>query len=85
MTTLKKSKRDEVTRFNIVQAQVKGVDTGARSVRGPLAKSVRVAYVDWRGKRTCHMYRVFPYRVYIDSNRRDSRIGVTACLVVVFT
>jgi hypothetical protein len=24
--------------------------------------------------------RVFPYRVYIDSNRRDSRIWVTACL-----
>jgi hypothetical protein len=24
--------------------------------------------------------RVFPYRVYIDSNRRDSRIGVTAYL-----
>jgi hypothetical protein len=37
-------------------------------------KTVRVIYVDWRGKRTCHVYRVFPCRVYIDSNRRDSRI-----------
>jgi hypothetical protein len=32
------------------------------------------AYVDWRGKRTCHVYRVFPCKAYIDSNRRDSRI-----------
>jgi hypothetical protein len=32
------------------------------------------AYVDWCGKRTCRVYRVFPYKVYIDSNRRDSRI-----------
>jgi hypothetical protein len=25
------------------------------------------------------VYQVFPYRVYIDSNHRDSRIYVTAC------
>jgi hypothetical protein len=28
-------------------------------------------------KRMCHVYRVFPCRVYIDSNHRDSRIYVT--------
>jgi hypothetical protein len=49
-------------------------------VQGPLAGSVRWAYVDWCGKRTCRVGRVFPCRVYIDSNRRDSRIWVTACL-----
>jgi hypothetical protein len=49
-------------------------------IRGPPAGSVHRAYVDWRGKRTCHVGRVSPYRVYIDSNRRDSRIRVTACL-----
>jgi hypothetical protein len=49
-------------------------------VRGPPIGSVRWAYVDWRGKRTCRVGRVFPYRVYIDSNRRDSRIWVPACL-----
>jgi hypothetical protein len=42
--------------------------------------SVRRAYVDWRGKRMCRVGRVFPCWVYIDSNRRDSRIWVTACL-----
>jgi hypothetical protein len=31
-------------------------------------------HVDWRGKRMCHVDQVFPYRVYIDSNRRDSQI-----------
>jgi hypothetical protein len=36
--------------------------------------SVRQAYVDWRGKRTYRVGQVFPCRVYIDSNRRDSRI-----------
>jgi hypothetical protein len=41
--------------------------------------SVRQAYVDWRGKRTYRVGQVFPCRVYIDSNRRDSRIWVTAC------
>jgi hypothetical protein len=49
-------------------------------VRGPPAGSVRQAYVDWRGKCTCHVDRVFPCRVYIDSNHRDSWIWVTACL-----
>jgi hypothetical protein len=43
-------------------------------VRGPLAGSVRRAYVDWRGKRMCRVGWVFPYRVYIDLNHRDSRI-----------
>jgi hypothetical protein len=36
-------------------------------------------YVDWRGKHTCRVGRVFPCRVYNDSNRRDSQIWVTAC------
>jgi hypothetical protein len=49
-------------------------------VRGPPAGSVCQAYVDWCGKRTCRVGRVFPCRVYIDLNRRDSRIWVTACL-----
>jgi hypothetical protein len=48
-------------------------------VRGPHVGSVRRAYVDRCGKRTCRVSRVFPYKVYIDSNRRDSRIWVTAC------
>jgi hypothetical protein len=48
-------------------------------VQGLPAGSVRWAYVDWRGKHTYHVGRVFPCRVYIDSNRRDSRIWVTAC------
>jgi hypothetical protein len=43
-------------------------------IHGPPARSVYRAYVDWRGKRTWRVGRVFPYRVYIDSNRRDSRI-----------
>jgi hypothetical protein len=30
-------------------------------------------YVDWRGKRTCRVGWVFPYRMYIDSNCHDSR------------
>jgi hypothetical protein len=34
--------------------------------------SVRGAYMDWCGKRTCHVDQVFPYRVYIDSNCRNS-------------
>jgi hypothetical protein len=29
-------------------------------VRGLLAKSVRVVYVDWYRKRTCHVYQVSP-------------------------
>jgi hypothetical protein len=43
-------------------------------VRGLLAGSVYRVYVDWRGKRTCRVDRVFPCRVYIDSNHRDSWI-----------
>jgi hypothetical protein len=50
------------------------------NVRGPPARSVRWAYMDWCGKRMCRVGRVFPCRVYIDSNRRDSQIWVTACL-----
>jgi hypothetical protein len=48
-------------------------------VRGPPAGSVRRAYMDWLGKRTCRVDQVFPYTVYIDSNHRGSRIWVTAC------
>jgi hypothetical protein len=43
-------------------------------VWGPPTGSVCWAYVDWRGKLTCRVGRVFHCRVYIDSNRRDSRI-----------
>jgi hypothetical protein len=43
-------------------------------VRGPPAGSIRRAYVDWRDKCTCHVGQVFPCRVYLNSNRRDSRI-----------
>jgi hypothetical protein len=45
-------------------------------IQGPPAGSVHQAYVDWCGKHTCRVDRVFPY----NSNRRDSRIWVTACL-----
>jgi hypothetical protein len=48
-------------------------------VCGLPVESVRGAYVDWRENDTCHVYRVFPYRMYIDSNHRDSRIRATAC------
>jgi hypothetical protein len=43
-------------------------------VQGPPAGSVRRAYVDWCGKRTCHVGQDFPCRVYIDLNHHDSRI-----------
>jgi hypothetical protein len=43
-------------------------------VRGPPVGSVRWVYMDWREKHMCHVDQVFPYRVYIDSNRRDYRI-----------
>jgi hypothetical protein len=43
-------------------------------VRGPPTESVHRAYVDWRGKRTWRVGRVFPCRVCINSNRRDSQI-----------
>jgi hypothetical protein len=49
-------------------------------VQGLPTGSVRWAYVDWHGKRMCHVGWVFPCSMYIDLNRRDSRIGVTACL-----
>jgi hypothetical protein len=44
-----------------------------RAIRGPSVKNVW--HVGW----------VFLYIVYIDSNRCDSQIWVTACLVAVFT
>jgi hypothetical protein len=43
-------------------------------VWGPPAESVRRAYVDWCGKRTWRVGQIFPYRVYIDLNHRDSQI-----------
>jgi hypothetical protein len=43
-------------------------------VRGPTAESIHRVYVNRRGKYTCRVSRVFPCRVYIDSNRRHSRI-----------
>jgi hypothetical protein len=49
-------------------------------VRGLPTGIVRRAYVDWGGKHTCHVDRVFPCRVYINSNHRDSWIWVTVCL-----
>jgi hypothetical protein len=46
-------------------------------VRGLPAGNVHPTYVDWHGKYTCRIGRVFPCRVYIDSNRRDTRIWVS--------
>jgi hypothetical protein len=43
-------------------------------IRGPPVGSIRWAYVDWRGKRTCRVGQVFPCMVYINSNRCDSQI-----------
>jgi hypothetical protein len=43
-------------------------------IRGLPAGSVHRAYVYWHGKRMCRVGRVFLCRMYIDSNRRDSRI-----------
>jgi hypothetical protein len=48
-------------------------------VRGPLTGSVRRAYMNWHGKCTCRVGRVFPCKVYIDSNRHNSQIWVTTC------
>jgi hypothetical protein len=48
-------------------------------IRRPPTVSVCRVYVDWRGKRTCCVGRVFPYMVYIDSNNRDSQIWLIAC------
>jgi hypothetical protein len=61
---------------------LKSVDDCAKGyhIRGQPVGSIRQAYVDWRGKCMCHVGRVFPCRVYIDLNHRDSRIWVTACL-----
>jgi hypothetical protein len=58
-----------VALFNVVDDSMKGCH-----IWGLPTGSVRVAYVDWHGKRTCCVYHVFPCRVYIDSNRCDSRI-----------
>jgi hypothetical protein len=43
-------------------------------IRGSPTGSVYLKYVDWCGKRTCRVGQVFSCRVYIDSNRHDSRI-----------
>jgi hypothetical protein len=58
-----------VRSVQICQSLMKGYH-----VRGPPTGSVHWAYVDKCGKRTCRVDRVFPCRVYIDSNRRDSQI-----------
>jgi hypothetical protein len=44
------------------------------SCTGTAAKSVCQVCVDWSGKRTWRVGQVFPCRVYIDSNHRDSQI-----------
>jgi hypothetical protein len=46
---------------------------------GTTTGSVCRAYVDWHGKHTCCVDRVFPCRVYIDFNHHDSRIWVITC------
>jgi hypothetical protein len=38
--------------------QLSRVSVKGCRVKGPPAGSVRVAYVDWRGKRTCRVYQV---------------------------
>jgi hypothetical protein len=43
-------------------------------VQGLPIESVCLAYMDWRGKCTCYVYRIFPCRVYINSNLCDSQI-----------
>jgi hypothetical protein len=43
-------------------------------VRGLPTGNIHRAYMDWRGKRTWRVGRIFPYREYIYSNRRDSQI-----------
>jgi hypothetical protein len=48
-------------------------------VRGLPARSIFRSYRDWHGKHTCHVDQISLCRVYIDSNRRDSRIWVTTC------
>jgi hypothetical protein len=39
--------------------------------------------VDWCGKRTCRVGRVFPYMVYIDLNRCDSDMSNRLFVVVI--
>jgi hypothetical protein len=43
-------------------------------VRELPAGSIHQVYVDWHGKHTYRIGQVFPCRVYIDSNHRDSWI-----------
>jgi hypothetical protein len=43
-------------------------------VRGLPRENVRRTCMDWNGKRTWRVGQISPCRVYIDSNRRDSRI-----------
>jgi hypothetical protein len=45
-------------------------------VRGLLEESIRLAYVDYRGRCTCHVYQIFSCMVYIDSNHHNSHIWV---------
>jgi hypothetical protein len=54
--------------------QLFGVSVKYCHVRDLPAGSVRWAYVDWHEKRTYCVDRVFPCRVYIDSNRCYSQI-----------
>jgi hypothetical protein len=60
---------EAVALLNSVDDYVKGCH-----VWGLPTRSIHRAYVDWRGKRTYRVDRVFPYRVYIDSNHHNSRI-----------
>jgi hypothetical protein len=48
--------------------------SGAVDLFKSVSECAKGCHVDWRGKHMCHVDQVFPYRVYIDSNRRDSRI-----------
>jgi hypothetical protein len=66
---LRSSDSIQLCRWFVKGCHIWGLPTG----------SVRRAYVDWREKCMCYIDRVFPYRVYINSNRRDSRIWVTTC------
>jgi hypothetical protein len=59
----------EVAQYIIVEDFVEGCH-----VWGLPSGSVHRAYVYWCGKHTCCVGWVFPCRVYIDSNRHDSRI-----------
>jgi hypothetical protein len=62
--------------------------SGALHPSNPVDDSWKVAtygdrlqedYVEWCGKHMCHVGWIFSCWVYIDSNRHDSRIWVTAC------